>query len=62
MRLFKLNSIVMLLLLAASIRAQQMVKVTQVEIQPLTAQVKRLIETLDYLGAPISAVCPSLAS
>jgi hypothetical protein len=55
MWLFKLNSIVMLFVLAASIHAQQMVKVTQVEIQPLTAQVKRLIETLDYLGAPISA-------
>ncbi|MEP7340766.1 MAG: CehA/McbA family metallohydrolase [Acidobacteriota bacterium] len=54
MRLFKLNSIVMLFVLAASIHAQQMAKVAQVEIQPLAAQVKRLVETLDYLGAPIS--------
>jgi hypothetical protein len=28
--------------------------VEQVELQPLAAQVKRLIETLDYLGAPLS--------
>ena len=30
-------------------------EVAQVELQPLAAQVKRLIETLDYLGAPLSA-------
>ncbi len=29
-------------------------EVAQVELQPLVAQVKRLIETLDYLGAPLS--------
>lgn len=29
--------------------------VPQVELQPLAAQVKRLIETLDYLGAPLTA-------
>jgi hypothetical protein len=28
--------------------------ISQVELQPLAAQVKRLIETLDYLGAPLS--------
>ncbi|MCI0523928.1 MAG: CehA/McbA family metallohydrolase, partial [Acidobacteria bacterium] len=34
--------------------AQQGTKVEQVELQPLTAQVKRLVEALDYLGAPLS--------
>ena len=29
-------------------------EVLQVELQPLAAQVKRLIETLDYLGAPLN--------
>lgn len=29
-------------------------EIPQVELQPLAAQVKRLIETLDYLGAPLS--------
>jgi hypothetical protein len=39
--------------LAISVQAQQMAKVAQVEIQPLAAQVKRLMETLDYLGSPL---------
>src|SRR5262249_43575770 len=26
----------------------------QIELQPLTSQVKRLVETLDYLGAPLT--------
>jgi hypothetical protein len=30
-------------------------KVRQVELQPLAAQVRRLIEALDYLGAPLNA-------
>jgi hypothetical protein len=29
-------------------------KAEQVELQPLTAQVKRLVEAMDYLGAPLS--------
>ena len=29
--------------------------VNGVEVQPLAAQVRRVVETLDYLGAPLSA-------
>jgi hypothetical protein len=47
-----------LLLLAATLflipRSTAKTDVSQVELQPLAAQVKRLIETLDYLGAPLS--------
>lgn len=34
--------------------AQQLPRVEQVEMQPLAAQVRRLIETMDYLGAPFA--------
>ncbi|HMB29773.1 MAG TPA: hypothetical protein VKS99_16800, partial [Blastocatellia bacterium] len=44
---------VLSLLLPALISARQAQKVDQVELQPLTAQVRRLIEAMDYLGAPI---------
>src|SRR5689334_11439901 len=53
MRHFRLGSVVMLLLAATLVQAQQMAKVAQVEIQPLAAQVKRLTEALDSLGAPL---------
>jgi hypothetical protein len=43
-----------LILLPALMLAQQAAKVEQVELQPLSAQVKRLVEALDYLGAPLS--------
>ncbi len=42
-----------LVLLVASVAARQGSNVNQVELQPLTAQVSRLIEAMDYLGAPI---------
>jgi hypothetical protein len=42
------------LLLPAMISAPQAQKVDQVELQPLTAQVRRLVEAMDYLGSPIS--------
>ena len=54
MRLLKLASI-LTLLLTLSGSAQQLPQVAQVELQPLTAQVKRLIEATDYLGAPFTA-------
>ncbi|HEY8461487.1 MAG TPA: hypothetical protein VIM99_13950, partial [Blastocatellia bacterium] len=41
------------ILLPAMISARQAQKVEQVELQPLTAQVRRLVEAMDYLGAPI---------
>ncbi len=41
------------ILLFSSVAAQQVQKVEQVELQPLTAQVKRLMETMDYLGSPL---------
>jgi hypothetical protein len=47
------KGLVLLLLAPAMISAQQTPKVDQVELQPLTAQVSRLIEAMDYLGAPI---------
>lgn len=58
MRLLKLASILILsaaVFLIVSTYAQQIPKVEQVELQPLTAQVKRLVEVMDYLGAPLSA-------
>lgn len=42
------------ILLAFVVAAQATSIVPQVELQPLAAQVNRLIETLDYLGAPLS--------
>lgn len=48
------KGLVLSLLLPAMISAQQAPKVDQVELQPLTAQVSRLIEAMDYLGAPIA--------
>jgi len=47
------KGLVLSLLLPAMISARQAPKVDQVELQPLTAQVRRLIEAMDYLGAPI---------
>ena len=47
------KGLVLCLLLPALISARQAQKVDQVELQPLTAQVRRLIEAMDYLGAPI---------
>ncbi len=44
----------LLILASVLFSAQQGTKVEQVELQPLTAQVKRLVEALDYLGAPLS--------
>jgi hypothetical protein len=45
---------VLALLLPAMISARQAQKIYQVELQPLTAQVRRLVEAMDYLGAPIN--------
>jgi hypothetical protein len=47
------KGLVLSLLLPALISARQAQKVDQVELQPLMAQVRRLIEAMDYLGAPI---------
>src|SRR5499426_327781 len=47
------KGLVLSLLLPALISARQAQKVDQVELQPLTAQVRRLMEAMDYLGAPI---------
>ena len=44
-----------LILSAALLPAQDLSKVEKVEAQPLIAQVRRVIEAMDYLGAPISA-------
>ncbi|HMV86854.1 MAG TPA: CehA/McbA family metallohydrolase [Blastocatellia bacterium] len=59
----KFAFVLILLAVAASIvlncarpnHAQQLPQVENVELQPLTAQVRRLIEATDYLGAPFSA-------
>jgi hypothetical protein len=39
--------------LSISFAAQELTRVDKVELQPLAAQVKRLLETMDYLGAPL---------
>ncbi|HEX4948864.1 MAG TPA: CehA/McbA family metallohydrolase [Blastocatellia bacterium] len=44
--------VTLLFVLGGDVQAQI---VTPVEQQPLTSQVRRLLETLDYLGAPLSA-------
>src|SRR5437870_1364573 len=57
-RFFRLTtscfSILFLLATAIPVRADTLV-VQEADWQPLTAQVKRLIEALDYLGAPLDA-------
>jgi hypothetical protein len=45
----------MLLLLSASSSAAKMPGMQVVEMQPLIAQVRRLVEAMDYLGEPFSA-------
>jgi hypothetical protein len=47
--------LLLLILASALLTAQQPAKVEQVELQPLTAQVKRLVEAMDYLGAPLKS-------
>ena len=41
------------LLWCAALSAQELPKVKKVELQPLAAQVKRLVEAMDYLGVPL---------
>jgi hypothetical protein len=48
-------SAVVLALAAAGAPAAELPKVTGVELQPLAAQVQRLVEALDFLGAPLPA-------
>ena len=43
------------ILSAAMLPAQELPKVEKVEAQPLVAQVGRVVQAMDYLGAPISA-------
>ena len=40
-------------LMASILFAQQIPKVQKTELQPLVAQVRRLVEALDYLGVPL---------
>jgi len=47
---------IVFVLLSAPAAAQQPAQLAPIEMQPLAAQVKRLIETLDYLGAPLDPV------
>lgn len=46
----------LLLLLPATVVAQQPVRTVPVELQPLAAHVKRVVEALDYLGAPLAPI------
>ena len=46
---------VLLLLLPATTAAADLPNVTRVELQPLAAQVKRLLDALEYLGSPLAA-------
>jgi len=43
-----------LMLLSATPIAQELPRVMKVELQPLAAQARRLVEAMDYLGAPLS--------
>lgn len=45
-----------LILLSVPVAAQQPVRTAPVELQPLAAHVKRLVEALDYLGAPLAPI------
>jgi hypothetical protein len=45
----------MLIIASASRAAPETPKVTDVEVQPLVAQVRRLVEAMEYLGEPFSA-------
>ena len=49
-----ISIVIMLMLLPPSFAAAEIGKVQNVELQPLAAQVKRLIEAMDYLGEPFS--------
>jgi hypothetical protein len=42
-----------LTLLSGALAAQELPKVEKVELQPLAAQAKRLVEAMDYLGSPL---------
>jgi hypothetical protein len=54
MRLLRrLASLALLLCLGGRLAAADLPHVTQVELQPLAAQVQRLVEALDYIGAPL---------
>src|SRR5262249_12457373 len=44
-----------LIIVITGLRAQDLQRVDKVELQPLAAQVSRVVEALDYLGAPISS-------
>src|SRR5262245_4337048 len=55
MKLERFNCLCLIsILVTASLAAQQSVKIEQVDLQPLIAQVKRILETMDYLGEPLS--------
>src|SRR5260370_16767611 len=46
-------SVALLSVLPGRSAAAELPKVAKVELQPLAAQVQRLVEALDYLGAPL---------
>src|SRR5262245_65270124 len=46
-------SVALLIVLAGRSPATDLPQVTKVELQPLAAQVLRLVEALDYLGVPL---------
>src|SRR5215471_11009446 len=50
-----LTCLVVLVIVVTGLPAQDLTKVDKVELQPLAAQVSRVLEALDYLGAPISS-------
>src|SRR5262245_41618202 len=49
----RLVPLALLLVLPASLPAADLPKVTKVDFQPLSAQTKRLLDALDYLGSPL---------
>src|SRR5260370_38314968 len=49
----RLVPLVLLLALPAATPAADLPKVTKVDLQPLAAQTRRLLDALDYLGNPL---------
>src|SRR5438132_2041207 len=46
-------SVALLIVLTGRSAAAELPKVAKIELQPLAAQAQRLVEALDYLGAPL---------
>jgi hypothetical protein len=55
MKRFVASGVILCAALAAAAMAQELNRQAGAEVQPLAAQASRVVETLDYLGAPLTA-------